>query len=245
MKSICVSSLLASSLLCGATSWGAILAQYDFEGAGNAFLAPNASTSSLVIASDISANTATGLGNNFSANGFVRTSGNPAAGLASLAIQFQNIEDGDAPTGGTAGSDNITFTLLPAPGQILNLGSLSFLTQLNGAQPTGAFYTVQYDDLSDAAGFQFLPLSPDGPQTEGFGVVTTRVIDLSSSLFDNLSQGITFRINVSEPVGTGNTGSASARIDNITVYDSVIPEPATAGLVLLGGVALAGRRRRE
>lgn len=231
-------TLAAFILVSFASSHAATLVQYDFENSSTPFAA--STTIAGLTAGDLSPNTGTTPGN----SGFVRSTSGVPAGVATLAISFLNVDDGAAPTDGTAAPDNITFTFTPTGGNTLNLDSLTFLSRLNAtlANTPGGTYTVQYDDLSDAAPFQLL--NPSFIETGN--VAQTRTVDLSSPLFDNLTSGITFRINFTEPAGasTPNATNNSMKLDNLTV-NGTVPEPTSAVLAIGGGVFFLVRRRRH
>lgn len=167
-------------------------------------------------------------------NGFTSVSTNtspPGAGVA-RAITLDQLGADFGP------SDYYEFTINTNPaGGTLNLGLLSFAYNASGTGSTvQSRYQVHYDDLSDAAGFQELSTTPSTNGTTDL----TATIDLSSPAFDNLTNGITFRIYVADG-GSDNIGS-SARIDDIMV--DTVPEPSGAlfGVIGLGGFLL--RRRR-
>lgn len=65
--------------------------------------------------------------------------------------------------------------------------------------------------------------------------------DLSGASFNNLAQGITFRLDV-EDSGSNDSGR-SVRLDLLTVNGAVIPEPGSSALILGGGGVLLGLRR--
>ena len=68
----------------------------------------------------------------------------------------------------------------------------------------------------------------------------TATFDLSGVAFDNLTAGIRFRLDMKD---NGSTASnASLRIDDLTVNGTVIPEPGTVILSLVGVAGLLRRR---
>lgn len=186
-----------------------------------------------VVTAPLARNTGTDSGN----AGFVRSTTGPEAGAGSLAITFANVDNVDAPTGGAAAPDNITFSVSTSGGQFLQLQSLTFLTGLNIDQPTGAIYTVQYD-----LGAGFVNIGSNFTQTAD--VAVTRTIDLSDPIFSSVSS-ISFRINVTEPTTTTNATNTSARLDSIVLNGSVIPEPSSLALLAAAGLFIAGRRSRR
>lgn len=218
-------------LLSAPSGHAALLAQYLF----------NNNLSSSSVASGVSAPVATTTG-----GAFVFSTNNIIEGTHTLAIVFSSIDSTAAPTTDTPALDYVTITLTPTAGQTLNLDSLNFTTNLNVnnvGTTAGASYTVQYDDLSDGAGFQLLTLSPATQQTTDVDVL--RSLDLSGSAFDNLTAGITFRINVTkDPTLNAADVGNSARIDLLQFNGSVVPEPASAALLAAGMLSIGFRRRR-
>ncbi len=85
-----------------------------------------------------------------------------------------------------------------------------------------------------------------GPRIAGYGFS----VDLSSVSALNNASSVDFRFvmrssNDATPPGTVQT-SGSSRFDNVTIKASAVPEPTSAGLLALTGVAgLAFRRRRS
>lgn len=186
-----------------------------------------------VVTTLLGLNTGTTPGN----TGFVRSTTGPEAGAGSLAITFANIDNADAPTGGAAAADNVTFTVSTTGSQFLQLESLTFLTGLNTTQPTGAVYTVQYN-----LGAGFVNIGSNFTHTAD--APETRTIDLSDPIFSSVSS-ISFRINMTEPTTTTNATGASARLDSILLNGSVIPEPSSLALLAGAGLFAAGRRSRR
>ena len=161
----------------------------------------------------------------------VNSTSNPPAGTSARAITLDQI-------GSTFGEDYYQFTITTNPtGGTLNLGQLSFAYNTSGSGVgVASRYQVHYDDLSDAAGFQEIYTSPFTNGTTDL----TAIVDLSAPAFDNLTNGITFRIYVADSGYL--TNDVGVRIDDIMV--DTVPEPSGAmlGLVGLGGFFL--RRRR-
>lgn len=217
-NAIALGTLLLTSLPLSA----ATLVKYDFEVDTTAVgeSAAGVVTSPLVVPGD-----------------FVRTANNPEAGLGSLAILFSNLNAGEPPASGAAAPDNVSFTVSTSGGQFLQLQSLTFLTGMSGNQPTGAVYSVQYNI---GAGYVNIGSNfthtPDLPET--------RTVDLSDPIFSNVSS-ISFRINITEPAVSSNSGNTSARIDDISLNGSVIPEPSSLALLAAAGLFLTGRRSRR
>jgi hypothetical protein len=233
---LAISSL---SLIAAPRAQAVTLVAYSFDNATSFLSASSVGVG--ISASDLSPNTGNTLGDN---TGFVRSSSNTGLGSGILAITFANVNDTSAPSAGNPATDNLTFTLLPTDGLPLQLQQLTFLTNTSSTtnSPTnGGFYTLQYDDLSDAAGF--LTLGTNGDIFQRSSITASQVVDLSAPAFQNLTEGITFRINFHDNVTGGGQQSISMRIDELTVTG--VPEPATAGLLAGGGALLLGQRRRR
>lgn len=215
---------------------GATLAEYNFNGGSGTTLDYSATTTGAGATASAVSPTGT----------FVRSGSdlNGVTGGGSLAAQFQSVGKENPPISGTAAQSYISFTVGAAgPGQALSLTSLSFLTNLSTAQASGAFYTLQYGNASTPSSFINLSLSPSTVQTAT--TVVTRTADLSAIDFSAFTTGVTFRINITQPTDSGNTGTASARIDTINVQGSVIPEPGTISLLVGSAVFGLPRRRRK
>lgn len=231
MKAFTATCAVAFSIC---TSNAAILAEYNFNGGSGS--TPDYSPTTTGAGATASAISPTGT--------FVRSGSDlEGVGGGTLAAQFQNIGKENPPVSGSAAQTYISFTVGAAgPGQTLSLTSLSFLTNLSTPQANGAFYTLQYGSASDPSSFINLSLSPSTVQTTS--TVVTRTADLSAIDFSAFTTGVTFRINITQPIDSLNTGSASARIDLVNVQGSVIPEAGTASL-LVGTAAFGLLRRRR
>ncbi|WAC20880.1 PEP-CTERM sorting domain-containing protein [Luteolibacter sp. SL250] len=233
MKISIIGGILAISTALGS---GATLVEYNFNGGADGV--PDYSPTTTGSGVNVSAVSPTGT--------FVR-SGSDLTGVTgggTLAVTFGNIGKESPPVSGAAARTYISFTIGAAsPGQIISLTSLSFLTNLATAQASGANYTLQYGSASDPSGFMNLSLSPNTAQVNS--TIVTRTADLSGIDFSSFTSGVTFRINVTQPIDSTATGSSSARIDMINVQGSVIPEPGSAALFVVGTAGvLLGRRRK-
>jgi len=142
-----------------------------------------------------------------------------------------------------------SFTLTPNAGQSLDLTTLSFDAVAGTAGPSDrAFYV-----LSDKTGYTTSALLLSGDTTTGSPLIPYNTttsdqlfsVDLSgNSLFQNISDSVTFRFYLRTPTSSQNLG-----FDNLTVNGSVIPapEPSSIAFLGLGGLALlaANRHRRR
>ncbi|HVJ46690.1 MAG TPA: hypothetical protein VM511_09920 [Luteolibacter sp.] len=216
IKTLPAITLLAALL--SSPAGAVVVAQYTF-------------TSGSFTSSDSDANSAAGT---ITETGFTSTNTTtnaPIPGSATRAITLDQIDD-------TFTTDHYyQFTITPTSGT-LNLGQLTFLYNTSAAGATNnSAYRLRYSDLSGPVGL-FIDLG-----TTAYATGTTPLtgsFDLSSAAFDNLSSGITFRIDVIDS-GSASSG-ASVRIDNIIV--DTVPEPGIALLGVMGAFALIHRRKR-
>ena len=156
----------------------------------------------------------------------------------------RGIEDGtdNNINGAHASGQYIEFTLTAATGFLLNLDNITFdISQSNRGVQDYAIRT-SVDSFATNIGFsdQGIPRS---------GTLAARTIDFSDPAFDALST-ITIRLVLDNRRLNGD-GDSNVFIDNLTangnilVDPSVIPEPSTAALLALAGLALFARRSRK
>lgn len=132
------------------------------------------------------------------------------------------------------------FTLTPGVGESLDLTSLSFYFNISAVDAAAnSRYQLRYDNLADGGGFVTLGTTVYATSNTSPGILAS--FDLSGASFNNLAQGITFRLDV-EDSGSNDSGR-SVRLDLLTVNGAVIPEPGSSALILGGGVVLLGLRR--
>tara|TARA_B100001971_G_C18263978_1_gene589922 strand:+ start:976 stop:1713 length:738 start_codon:yes stop_codon:yes gene_type:complete len=191
-------------------------------------------------------------------------------GAGSYAIAGANVNAGSNSTStawDNAQTDGLyfEFTLTPDGGQTLNLTNLQLDVAYRGTDAfrlavtsslTGFDYgdqlTITTENVNDAAsipnilqsnldGIDLAPLGLNGDWGAGAGTI----IDLSSATFDNISSAVTFRIYGFQ-AQTSSDSNDALFFDNIQVNGAVIPEPASAALILSGcaGMLLMRRRRR-
>jgi hypothetical protein len=130
-----------------------------------------------------------------------------------------------------------SFTLTPNAGQSLDLTTLSFDAVAGTAGPSDrAFYV-----LSDKTGYTTSALLLSGDTTTGSPLIPYNTttsdqlfsVDLSgNSLFQNISDSVTFRFYLRTPTVSQNLG-----FDNLTANGSVVPAPEPS-VYALGGLGL-------
>ncbi|MGJ8673192.1 PEP-CTERM sorting domain-containing protein [Rubritalea sp.] len=132
---------------------------------------------------------------------------------------------GSAAEGADAG-DSMTFTLSAGSGYTLDLTNLTF--DLTANQGATAYHVDAYADGSLTAVELLASTTADGP------------FDLDLTGFASDVESIEFRINM-DVFNSGNM-----QIDNVIVNGDVVavPEPSSASLLGLGGLALILRRRK-
>jgi len=143
--------------------------------------------------------------------------------------------------GAIANNDYFKFTLTPNATFLANLTDLFFDysgTGTSSIENTSTFFVRSgADDFAADIGTTVL-----AAQFAGNSVFRRQTIDLSGASFQNLTAAIEFRIYVMNSVTATNDGVA--RLDNITLNGTIVPEPSSLALVgSLGVLALLRRRR--
>ncbi len=134
----------------------------------------------------------------------------------------------------------LEFTLTAADGYVIDLAAINFeIFQVNRGANDFAFRTSADAFLADvdSGGIPRITLMNGGtPQP--------RTADFSGADFDELSE-ITIRFAYDDRQNDG-AGSSSVILDNLAIDGAVvaIPEPSSAALLGLGGLAILARRRR-
>ncbi|WP_435892613.1 PEP-CTERM sorting domain-containing protein [Oceaniferula spumae] len=224
-----VKHMLAIALLAGtSSSMAATLASYEFNNSD-----PGNNTTNTVdfTSSDTDINSTAGTfgsGAGFNLNTTVVMTGFTSDGLG--------LSDGtgDDLAGAISAEDYFTFTMTAASGFTLNLENLNLDVgrSIRGAQD---FYV-----FSDVDGFVA------GQQIDSvlnIGEGTTNLdVDLSDSKYSGLSF-IEFRIYVDDRANN-STSSSATFVDNVVLTGVAVPEPSSAALLGLGGLALILRRRK-
>jgi len=158
------------------------------------------------------------------------------------------------PNASVTGNKYFQFSIMAAAFRDLDLSSLTFNVARGGAgTPRGFFLRTSADNFVGTVPVIGVPaFTPNAVNPIGNDITTARpaytaaTADLSGAPFQNVqnqpSSTLTFRIYTYAPAA-GN----SVDFDDITVNGTVtpIPEPATAGLLLGGSLALLARRRRS
>jgi len=232
---------IAGAIILTTASNAAVLAQYDFFG--------NVNTTS-----DVDVNsTASGLGIGAAGNEF-NTVASGDQGFSIGGITNLGLANATTPhrfvrsnrTTATAAdaitnNDYFKFTLTPNATFLANLTDLFFDysgTGTSSIENTSTFFVRSgADNFAADIGTTVL-----AGQFAGNSVFRRQTIDLSGASFQNLTAAIEFRIYVMNSVTATNDGVA--RLDNITLNGTIVPEPSSLALVgSLGVLALLRRRR--
>lgn len=233
----------------------AILASYDFEATGGA-LASKAVVAGLT-ASAFSFGAQAATGNSFSTNTPVG-SGAQSLNLSGAGIAITpTTTPAGFPVAKTDGT-YLYFTLTPEAGTSLNLTSITFDKGRLSGGTNGSSRILVTSSLSDEYADR-LPLTDsatsiadvlEANQTGEISIITTGtnaswgatgnvVVDLAGLQFQNVTEPITFKIYA---FGVNN-GSGSLFFDNFIVNGTLIPEPSSLMLGLLGLAPLLRRKR--
>ncbi|MBI1368812.1 MAG: hypothetical protein GC162_09195 [Planctomycetes bacterium] len=206
-------------MLCMAASasQAATIAQYTFPGDG---LAPT-TTGANVSVGNVNF-TGSGASQNVIGIGVVAVNAAGGAGNAATAVSTNSF---------------LQFTVTPDGGFALNLASLAFKSTVGS---TGSGYVVRssVDGFAATLSTSVVPTS--------FPTFTDFLIDLSGAAFQGLTTATTFRIYTFIGGGAGNPALA---YDDLTLNGTVdaagitAPEPASATMLGLLGLAVAARRR--
>ena len=146
------------------------------------------------------------------------------------------------------------FSLSTDPGYVANLDTLSF--NYGGAANSQASYTSLFQVRSSLDNY-VNPLGTStgvvvAPSASALNTPGVFSLDLSGNPSFQGITGVTFRIygvfenpTVSGSPGFTSTQNGSLRLDNLALTGSVVPEPSTALLMMLGVGALAYCRVRR
>ena len=221
-------TLSISLSLCLTTAHGDTIADFDFTNDGNSF------DSSAVVAGVSVSDLTNGIG--MPAPATNNAQGNPAP---SLQFSFGDVEANLAAS--VAADDYYSFTVTPAPAASVTYNQFNF----DFWKTSGAGANVQAVLFSSVDGFSvgdelgFGQLSGNGAES---GTWLPRSVSLGT-LPTDITTPVEFRLVIHDAGATNQNNQF--RIDNIEVDATVIPEPASALLMLLGTGLLLRLRRRS
>ena len=255
-----VSILSALLLSTAATVHADLIVQYAFDGAS---LAPSATLPG-VTAGNITPGTAFNTDDGLSAVSTPVDGGSHSYFGRGTSVHTSTADSSTGFTAATAQGNYFEFTLSAAGS--MNLTSLGFDTAKN----TGNVHSLRILVTSDITGHSLLtrlnltaPATvdtslPDVIESQVVGDISdapaglgsnwgngdNALIDLNVPAFQGVS-AVTFRVYAFTLGQVGGTASVAnvARFDNIIVNGTAVPEPASAGLILLGLPFLLRRRR--
>jgi hypothetical protein len=169
-------------------------------------------------ASPISGITISPLTSDSAFNSFTSVSGWDSAAQISGAAGFFS-----SPTTHATAGDALSFTITAASGYSFSLDNFSFLARSTATAPA---------DIGFKISSSFYDFS--GTYSNNSTITT----------ISNSSLGLTGLTSATLSIqGWNASGSGALQLDNIFLTGSVIPEPSSAVLVILGSVALLRRRR--
>ncbi len=169
-------------------------------------------------ASSISGITISTISSGSSFNSFTSNSGWENAAQISGAASFFS-----SPTTHATAGNALYFTITAASGYSFSLDSFSFLARSTATAPA---------DI----GFKISSSFYDFSETYSNNSTITPISNSSLGLSGLTSATLSIQ-------GWNASGSGALQLDNIFLTGSVIPEPSSATLVILGSVALLRRRR--
>lgn len=217
MKSLFVASMVAV-MACSASA--ATVASWEFAGfAGNEATASGSELAGMEnsVLSRGSGISALANADSFSASGFQAAGGSLASALAA--------------------NNYYTFTLEASANYLFSVSSIdfNFSSSSDGPQSWALFSSVNgFADIGDALiDWGHVGFDPNA-QTATLSGVTE---------LQNISGPIEFRVYGYEASGDGGSGRLEGTGNDITVNGEVVPEPATMGLLGLGALVLALRRK--
>ena len=231
MKSL----LSAIFLLAPTVSPAAVLANYTFNDSSTTVANPNSSdTDGLTSASTFTANNGGPVGG--------------GAGISSSTDMAFFRSDGLTTTTGDAvtNGDYFQFTISPIGGASMTLTSVTLDFGGSNSGTGGASFTTfgvirsnaeAVDYTTDLGSFS-KTITADSTDNQ----LTGQTVNLSGSDFLNLTTPVTFRIYVYSSANT--VSNQIARLDNVVLNGTSVPE-ATSAMLAVVGLAAAGLRRRR
>ncbi len=204
----------AAVVLSTMSARAAVLAEYDLTGAPGSLAAK-----------------ATGAGLTASGISFTGSAGGQFTGIPGVLV-VNAAAGSTSAAAAVAGRSFFQITLVPSAGHALKLGEFIF----DGAGASvGSGWTVRSSVdgyAADLGGADFASVYP---------VFSPHSVDLSGAAFQGLRGEVSFRVYSYTPGSNPAGAYDNLRFDGDVL---VVPEPATAVAVALGGLVLGGRRRR-
>ncbi len=218
-----------------ANASGAVIAQYNFNNSADRTVSIDAEPNS-------------------TASAFVTSGGGGFSSASNSAIQtYANITSSSVATA-ISSNDYFGFTVTPSLGQAFSLTNLTFDSttrfQFGDGGSVSFFVRSSLDGFtSDLASYsQTSPSTVAVPPSSSVNDAVARNVSLSGVLFQNQPAPIQLRIYFYENIGN-STATDAFRVDNVILNGTVaevtaaVPEPASIGIAMLGGLALLARRR--
>ncbi len=248
-----------------ASTHAAVLVSYNFAGATDEQAVALTADRTTATSADNPGGTLASIATEFtSATGFAAVYDNESDaggldGTGSLNFQMKGSSGTQTPTVAVTNNSYFEFTVDFAAlgaGLSANLTSLDFIAAKSGNGNRGFFVVTNgtadgfgydapsdeaYSDVTAASIVNFDSVVDSTRDTDaGTTEFTPYSISLTGSDFQNLTQAVTFRL-----YATSNSSSATVQFDDFTLNGSVIPEPSTLGLALLGAFGLLTVRSRR
>lgn len=177
--------------------------------------------------------------------GFGSTDGNFGS-LLSGAVTTDNtallVRSGNPPIDGPKGWNVVTISITNGTGFSYNLESIHF--DIGVRSSSGDSYTLEYTSGGLGPAITSLGSATGITNIGDQGNADDFDIDLTSSSLSDITLGTgesaVFTLTIDSYVSV----SASSTLDNVAIQGSAIPEPSSAALLGLGGLALILRRRK-
>jgi len=161
-------------------------------------------------------------------------------------ITVSGLTAGDGPTA-NAGAGRFNFrwnnsngyfqwTLQPNAGYAIDFTNITGQWQRSGTGPTSYVVRTSLDG--------YTAVLASGSIT-GEGSATSFNLNLGSSTLDEVAGPISIRLYASGATNPAGTFSINNFVVDGSVFEAIVPEPASLGLLGLGGLMLARRGRRS